>query len=736
MYRKVFIIVCIVCTSLTGICLAKMTKNTIVNLDQNTERLNLSPYILWLKDAQNQLTFQDITGNDVSFNSPLEQTLNFGFSKATYWLKIELKASDIDKTAFWYIHLKYPLLNYIDFYLLNNHTMEHIKTGTKRPFSNRPLHHPDFIFPIQMSKNEALTVYLKVKSSSSIQCPITLWKPSAFYAYELLLFMGTSCLYVFFIFISLLNIILFWLFRFRTCLIYAFFIITYVLLHMSYRGTAAAWLWPQWNTWTSISVPFFIVLTAMAAILFTKRFLKISEQLSKYNTIFQSAIVVSAASIVVPFIASYEVSIKLSMILLVLTSLLILITIIASLKRGISQSNFFLIAWIVVFVGVITYIFKTIGLLPSSFIVEKSVEIGYFLCVLMLGFSLLEQFQKERHTQKELQKQALIERKQHMDVQYQTMNVLDQKAKDLHEISLNLSSQIDQLNLESDTVAGASEEMSANIETIASSMEELSVNIKSISTVSKKMSQHNNSVARAIQELSTAMNQISGHAQNGSDIAAQVVSMARITAQTMKSLGVAADQIGSVTEVIKKIAEKTDILAVNAAIEAASAGEAGKGFAVVANEITKFSEQSARAAEDIATRISGVQDQTQKAITGISEMQKVIASMNQSSESISQAVEQQTMALHHISDNASQANDKSDEIAHMMSEMSLVSDDVSKNAIEASKGVNDVASSIRTLNKSGQELLNICQRIEQEAQHMIETKVDTPNHSISSIQQL
>jgi methyl-accepting chemotaxis protein len=723
MYKKIFIIVCIIWSFLPGMCLSKTTKNTIVDLDKKTEKLNLAPYTFWIKDPSNQLDIQDIINNKVTFNTPLEKSLNFGFSKATYWLKIELQSSRLDKSSFWYIHLKYPLLNNIDFYKLNKNSMEHIQTGTTQPFSSRPLHHPDFVFPIQMSKNDSMIVYVKVSSSSSIQFPMTLWKPSAFYSYEILMFMGTSFLYVFFIFISLLNIILFWLFGFRTCLIYALFIITYVLLHMAYRGTAAAWLWPNWNTWARTSVPVFISLTAMSAILFTKRFLKISEQLPKYNTIYQAAIIISIAGIFIPFIANYEFSIKLSMVLLLSMSLLILITIVASLRRGIAQSNFFLIAWIVVFVGVITYILKTVGLLPSNFIVEKSVEIGYFLCVLMLGFSLLEQFQKDRKIQKETQKQAVIERKQHMDIQAQTMDVLDKKAKNLHEISLNLSSQIDQLNLESDTVAGASEEMSANIETIASSMEELSVNIKSISKSSEKMSQHNNFVASTIQELTSAMNQISGHAQNGSNIAAQVVSMAGITAQTMKSLGLAADQIGSVTEVIKKIAEKTDILAVNAAIEAASAGEAGKGFAVVANEITKFSEQSASAAEDIAKRITGVQDQTQKAITGICDMQKVIESMNQSSESISQAVEQQTMALHDISDNASQANVQSDEIAHMMSEMSLVSDDVSKNVIEASKGVNDVARSIRTVNISGQELLNICQRVEQEAQHMIETKI-------------
>jgi len=722
MRKTIFIILVCACCS----CLSETSFASIIHLDQNIESIDLSSYIYWMKDISNQLGIEDIAQKNVAFNTPVDKTLNFGFSDATFWLKLEIDASNINQTMFWYIHMQYPLLNMIDCYIFRNQSMEHIQVGSSRPFSNRPLYHPDIVIPIQLSPNDTMTVYFKVKSESSLQFPMTLWTPSAFYEYEIFVFMGIASLYAFFMFISLLNIIIFWVFKYRTCLIYAFFIITYVLFHMAYRGISAAFIWPQWNTWATISVSVFISLTSMSALLFTKHFLSIPEQLPKYYKIFQIAMLASIAGILLPFVTSYHFSINFSMYILFFVSMLVLVTIIASLRRGLAQSYFFLIAWIVVFVGVITYSLKTIGLLPSSFLVEKSVEIGYFLCVFMLGFSLLDQFQKERKIQKEIQEQVVIERKQHMSLQEKTMMILDQKAKELHEISTNLSGQIDHLNLESDTVAGASEEMSINIESIATSMEELSLNIKSISTTSEKMSQHNTLVASTIKDLTSAMNQISGHAQKGSDIAAQVVSLAGTTAKTMESLGKAADQIGSVTEVIKKIAEKTDILAVNAAIEAASAGEAGKGFAVVANEITRFSEQSARAAEDIARRIAGVQDQTQKAMTGIFDMQKVIESMNQSSEFISQAVEEQTIGLQDISSHASQANNLSDEIALMLSEMTLVSDDVSKNAIEASKGVNDVARSIRTLSMSGQELLNICRRIEKEAHHMIEIKIETP----------
>jgi len=695
-----------------------------LNLKSNDKKINLSKYLSWFNDPDHRLTIEDIINPEKAF--PFEdakgKSLNFGFSSDTYWLKLHFTTENFNSPALRYIHIKYPLLNYINCFIFHNKKMQKIKCGTKYPFSNRPIKHPEFIFPIQILPGKNITVYFQVKSSSSIQFPMVLWEPSEFFSNEIVLFMGSAGLYSFFIVISLLNLIFFWMFRYRTFLIYAFFIIAYVLFHISYKGFGIAWIWPNWNNWGMLSVPFFIFLTSASVLLFTSHFFDIQKQIPRINNIFQSLIYFSLFSTVLPFILPYALTIKMSLLIIIITSILIMFTTILCVKLNIPHANFFLIAWLMVISGTATYVLKTIGLLPSIFLIEKSVEIGYCLCIIMLGYSLFNQFQKERMNNKRIKEQAIKEREESAQIQQMTISVLDQKTEQLHEISSNLTLQIDQLNLESDTVAGASEEMSANVETIASSVEELSTNIQGVSSSTAQMLENNSTVASAIQELTASMNQISSHAQSGTNISSEVVLMAENAGQTIKNLGVAANQIGTVTEVIKKIAEKTDILAVNAAIEAASAGEAGKGFAVVANEITKFSEQSAGAAEDITKQIGDVQNQTLKAIEGIANMEAVIKSMSHSSESISEAVEQQTQALHEISDNASHANIKADEIAHIMSEMSLVSCDISKNVMEASKGVNEIARSIRNLNLSGQTLSSISQQIEQESQDMVALK--------------
>jgi methyl-accepting chemotaxis protein len=254
-----------------------------------------------------------------------------------------------------------------------------------------------------------------------------------------------------------------------------------------------------------------------------------------------------------------------------------------------------------------------------------------------------------------------------------------------------------------DHMVDSMEEMSANINMMASAAEEMSVNIRQLSQSADQMSHNIDSVAGSIEELSASMNDVGNSARQGADIARKSMEMATTACNTMKSLGEAADEIGEVTAVIKRIAEKTDLLAVNAAIEAASAGEAGKGFSVVAGEITKFAEQSSRAAEDISERIAKVQEKTNAAVTVISDVSTVISEINNSSEMITSAVDEQTDAANDIAKHISQANIRADEIAASTAELAIGAEDVSKNAAEAAHVTGKLKKNIVQVNKNTNE---------------------------------
>ncbi|RLC13855.1 MAG: hypothetical protein DRI57_15535 [Deltaproteobacteria bacterium] len=226
-------------------------------------------------------------------------------------------------------------------------------------------------------------------------------------------------------------------------------------------------------------------------------------------------------------------------------------------------------------------------------------------------------------------------------------------------------------------LSGASDQMTENISAIASAAEEISVNVQSVSHSTEEMLQRNVTVASSIEEMSSAMNEVGMNAYQGSCIAGDAVAMADKAGNTMSSLGEAANDIGEVTEVIKRIADETTLLALNADIEAASAGDAGRGFAVVANEIKEFARQSTLAADNIADRISGIQEGVKEAVDVIGDVSGIIDKINHSSETVSLALENQMKAANEIASNAGQANIRARNIALSMEELAKGANEVS-----------------------------------------------------------
>ena len=110
----------------------------------------------------------------------------------------------------------------------------------------------------------------------------------------------------------------------------------------------------------------------------------------------------------------------------------------------------------------------------------------------------------------------------------------------------------------------------------------------------------------------------------------------------MAALGTSSQQIGEVVRVITTIAEQTNLLALNATIEAARAGEAGKGFAVVASEVKELAVETARATESIGRLVQTIQSDTAGAVGAIEHISGVIASINDYQMTIASAVEEQT----------------------------------------------------------------------------------------------
>jgi methyl-accepting chemotaxis protein len=213
------------------------------------------------------------------------------------------------------------------------------------------------------------------------------------------------------------------------------------------------------------------------------------------------------------------------------------------------------------------------------------------------------------------------------------------------------------------TVATAAAELAASNTQVAAGAEETSSQAGRVATAAEQVSHNVQMVSAGAEEMGASIREISQNAHDAARVASEAVRHSTSTADKITALGRSAEEIGSIVRVITSIAEQTNLLALNATIESARAGEAGKGFAVVAGEVKELAEESARAAEDISTRINANQAETTSAVTAIGEISHIISQINDYQVTIASAVEQQTATTQSISQNVAEAATGSTEIA-------------------------------------------------------------------------
>jgi methyl-accepting chemotaxis protein len=292
-----------------------------------------------------------------------------------------------------------------------------------------------------------------------------------------------------------------------------------------------------------------------------------------------------------------------------------------------------------------------------------------------------------------------------------------QLMKTMNTMSENLHAIISQVSDTSSQVATASNQLHSIAEQIATGAEEIATQTGSIATASEEISATSGDIAQNCQMAAEGAQKASQSARNGAEVVentvmvmGQIAERVQESARTIEGLGVRSDQIGAIIGTIEDIADQTNLLALNAAIEAARAGEQGRGFAVVADEVRALAERTTRATREIGEMIKAIQNETRGAVAameqGVRQVESGTMEAARSGEALREILEQINSVAMQVNQIATAAEEQTATTVEIAGNMTQITDVVHVTAHGASQS----AAAARQLHGKAEELYRLVQQ--------------------------
>ncbi|MGF6671933.1 hybrid sensor histidine kinase/response regulator [Pseudomonas monsensis] len=389
-----------------------------VEFDENTQSLPLGRSLQVFEDPSGQASIADVRAQAAAGNFKLHDkaTLNAGYSRSAFWLKIDLHYRPANPAAqrTWLLELAYPPLDHLDLYMADANGDYRLirQTGDALPFASREIRQNNYLFDLEFKPDQQRTVYLRLASEGSIQAPVTLWSSTAYLEDQPVRLYVLGIIYGVLLGMLVYNLFIYLSVRDTSYLYYIFYIASFGLYQLSVNGAAVEYFWPDNPWWANAATPFFIGCAGLFGSQFARSFLQTNNHSRWLDRVLIGLIAFSALVVGLSLMTSYALSLRLATLLALTFTVVIFAAGILAWWRGLRVARYFIIAWSAFLLGGIINTLMVLGLLPNVFLTMYASQIGSAIEVALLSLALADRINAMR----EQQAQTLFDAGQKLEV--------------------------------------------------------------------------------------------------------------------------------------------------------------------------------------------------------------------------------------------------------------------------------------------------------------------------------
>lgn len=389
-----------------------------VEFDEFTQSLPLGRSLQVFEDPSGQASIADVRAQAAAGNfKPHDKaTLNAGYSRSAFWLKIDLHYRPTNPSAqrSWLLELAYPPLDHLDLYLPDAAGDYRLvrQTGDALPFASREIRQNNYLFDLAFKPDQLRTVYLRLSSEGSIQAPVTLWSSTAYLEDQPVRLYVLGIIYGVLLGMLVYNLFIYLSVRDTSYLYYIFYIASFGLYQLSVNGAAVEYFWPDNPWWANAATPFFIGCAGLFGSQFARSFLQTKNHSRWLDRLLMALIAFGAVVIGLSLMTSYGLALRLATTLALTFTVVIFAAGILAWWRGLRVARYFIIAWSAFLIGGIVNTMMVLGLLPNVFLTMYASQIGSAIEVALLSLALADRINAMR----EQQAQTLFDAGQKLEV--------------------------------------------------------------------------------------------------------------------------------------------------------------------------------------------------------------------------------------------------------------------------------------------------------------------------------